>query len=191
LIFVGEGEGCLAAIPDICCLGLEVVFEEAIGKTLFLMLVIDSVHSKEEGQFYPVKEKCDPDSSPGQPRSLLGLEIFQDLLLLAEERQELQHTGSQSIRGKFGGDETLYSCGNGSIDILRLFGQCSCTNDRDNCILAFESLDQVSLGVIGLADGEIVREGGIGLGAGQSCDLKLWGIDEGVCNELSDVAAGL
>jgi len=152
---------------------------------------LSALCASRKGNSYPVKQKCGEESSPSQSRSFLSLQIIQDLLLLAEERQELQDTGGQGIRRKFGGDETLYTCGNGSIDELLLFSECGCAHDRDDCILALECFDQVGLGVICLADSEALREGSIGGGAGQSRDLELWGVDEGIRNKLPDRAAGL
>jgi hypothetical protein len=57
--------------------------------------------------------------------------------------------------------------------------------------LALECLDKVGFRVISLADGKTFGEGGIGGGAGQNRDLELWVIDEGICNEFPDIAAGL
>lgn len=88
---------------------------------------------------YPIKQARCGNASPRQSLCLLGLEVLDQFFLLAEKRQQLQHslvlTASRELRR----DESLYACLDCSIDQVLLFAESRSTEGRDDGILALES----------------------------------------------------
>jgi len=77
-----------------------------------------------------------------------------------KERQELQNGGAQAVDGEFRGEEALHARLDGRIDEGLLVLEGLEVDGADNGILTSEDVDQGGLGVLGLVDLDVRREGG-------------------------------